>query len=113
MYIGAAIKHSFGQWQLQYWDNAQQSKSKTWDVWAGSFPGTCLQKQYLVVLIYFAAGFEAVRRRLQCQEVKKCSGVCQLQALLFWVSKVFWGKSINKKIMSEFLKMETASSLVL
>lgn len=74
MYTGA-IKHSFGQWQLQYWDNAQQGKNKTWDVWAGSFPGTCLQKQDLVILIYFAAGFEAVRKWLQCQEVKKCSGV--------------------------------------
>lgn len=59
------------------------------------FPGTCLQKQDLVVLIYFAAGFETVRKRLQCQEVKKCSSVCRLQALLFWANGWFSGKSTN------------------
>lgn len=44
---------------------------------------------------------------------QKSSGVYCLQAMFFGVNNVFWGESTNWKGMSEFLKMEAASSLVL
>lgn len=78
------------------------------------FSGPCLQKQDLVALIYFVAGCATVQTWVPCQkEERNPKIVCFLQPVIFLVNNVSLEWSTNQKAVSEFLKIEGASFLIL